>query len=558
MTGRCLRLLRLLAGLAVLHLAAPSTAWAQVILPDDQGVEDQGNIFDSEEREQSTVPVGDQLPPFGSALFLHEGFPLSQSADLASPIMVGDGVSVRLTGAVETDLQTVVDPQGNIFIPELGPVQVAGVQAGALDSFIQGQVREVYGENVDSYATVLDFSAIGVFVTGYIGTPGRFAGSPTDSVIDYLARAGGIVPASGSYRDVAILRNGRRLYTTDLYRFLLDGSLRRHLFVAGDTILVGAQRPLVAATGAVRNSFSFEFGSGGGMTGGELNKLARPLPNVSHVLVEGTRNGEPYSAYIDLGDFERTALSDQDRVTYFADRARETIQVKLEGTYLGESRFIVAPTTTLVQLLDYVPVKPELSATESISLKRRGVAVQQKALLDATLDRLEQTIFTAQSLTEGEAAARGIEAELIAQYIARARQAKPEGLVVVAKTRGEITDLRLEDGDTVLIPSRTSLVNISGEVRIPQTVPHVEGRTFEAYVEEAGGYTDRADEDLFIVRRLSGAVELIESENSTELYPGDVLIVPPEISPQYLQIFLDLFDIVARIGLFAAIFLDNN
>ncbi len=543
----------LVAVLALLVFA--NAASAQSVLPAEQQLNQQGNVFDTEERDQATVPVGDELPPFGSGLFTHTGFPVSQTADLASPIMIGDGVSVRLTGAVESNLQTVVDPQGNIFIPELGPIQVAGVTAGALDQHIKDQVQQVYGENVDSYATVLDFSSIGVFVTGYVANPGRFAGTPTDSVIDYLARAGGIVPASGSYRDVAIMRNGRRIYTVDLYSFLLDGRLRRHTFSAGDTVLVGAQRPVVAATGAIRNSFTFEFG-GNGMTGAELDKLARPLPNVSHVLLEGTRSGEPYSAYIDMVDFRTTQLRDQDRVTYFADRTRDTIQVSIEGTFLGESRFVVQPTTTLKLLLDYVPVQPQLSAIDSISLKRRGVAEQQKALLDASLDRLEQTIFTAQSLTEGEAAMRSAEAELILQYIARAREAQPEGLVVLAKN-GQVTDLRLEDGDVILIPSTTSLINISGEVRIPQTTPVEEGLTLRDYVEKAGGYTDRADEDLFIIRRLSGHVELEDSSRSTDLRPGDVLIVPPEISPRYLQIFLDFLNIAVDTALVAAVFLRN-
>ncbi len=547
-------MLRSLASLLALFALA-NVALAQVVLPDEQQLNQQGNVFDSEERDQATVPVGDELPPFGSGLFTRTGFPVSQSADLASPIMIGDGVSVQLTGAVETTLQTTVDPQGNIFIPELGPIQVAGVQAGALDQHIKEQVQQVYGQNVDSYATILDFSSIGVFVTGFVQTPGRFAGAPTDSVIDYLARSGGIVPASGSYRDVAIMRNGRRIYTVDLYSFLLEGRLRRHTFVAGDTILVGAQRPVVAATGAIRNSFSFEFG-GDGMTGADLDRLARPLPNVSHVLLEGTRAGEPYSAYIDMADFRTTQLRDQDRITYFADRTRDTIQVSVEGTFLGESRFVVEPTTTLKLLLDYVPVQPELSAINSISLKRRGVAEQQKALLDATLDRLEQTIFTAESLTESEAAMRSQEAELILQYIERARQAQPEGLVVLS-VNGQVTDLRLEDGDVILIPSTTNLVNISGEVRVPQTIPYEAGLTFREYVEKAGGYTDRADEGLFIVRELSGHVALVTSSRSTELGPGDVLIVPPEISPRYLQIFIDLLNVAVDTALVAAVLLRN-
>lgn len=545
---------RLLAALLALLLGAPPVL-AQVVLPDEQTLGDQGNVLDTEERDQESKPIGDRLPPFGANLFSHGGFPLSQSADLASPIMVGDGISVRLTGAVETDLQTVVDPQGNIFIPELGPIQVAGVQAGQLDGYIKSEVREVYGENVESYATVLDFSSIGVFVTGYIDQPGRFAGSPTDSVIDYLARAGGIVPASGSYRDVIIMRNGQRLYSVDLYDFLLDGKLRQHLFVAGDTILVGPQRPLVAATGAVRNSFSFEFGKSG-MTGEQLSRYARPLPNVSHVLLEGTRNGAPYSAYLSMADFRTTRLEDQDNVTFFPDQVRETIQVNLEGTFLGQSVYVVGPTTSLVQLLDYVPVRPKLSATESVSLKRRGVAEQQKELLDATLDRLEQALFTTDILTDSEAAIRQTEAELVLQYIERARQATPDGLVVVAKDDGQLVDLRLEDGDVVVIPGRTTLVNISGEVRVPQTIPVAPGTTFREYVERAGGYTNRADTGYFIVRRLSGEIELIETSRSTDLRAGDVLIVPPEISPRYLQIFLDLLDVVSRTAVVAAVILN--
>ncbi|MEQ8654217.1 MAG: SLBB domain-containing protein [Kiloniellales bacterium] len=528
-------------------------AAAQVVLPDEVQIDENVGTFDTEERDQRTVPVGNQLAPFGSSLFDHDGFPVAQSADLASPIMVGDGVSIQLTGAVQTNLQTVVDPQGNVFIPELGPIQVAGVQAGGLNEHIQTQVREVYGENVDSYATVLEFSSIGVFVTGYVETPGRFAGTPTDSVIDFLARAGGILPASGSYRNVGILRNGQRLYTTDLYSFLLRGSLRNHIFQAGDTILVGGQRPLVAARGAIRNSYAFEFG-GSGMRGGELNKLARPLPNVSHVLLEGTRKGEPYSAYIDMEDFETTQLEDQDNITYFADRPRDTIQVSLEGTYLGDSRYIVAPTTTLQQLLSYVPIEPELSAYESVLLKRPSVARQQKALLDASLDRLEQTLLTARSVTESEAQIRTDEAVLLGHYIERARTAQPEGIVVIVESDGTVNDLRLEDGDVILIPSRSSLVNISGEVKIPQTLAYEEGRTFKDYVRDAGGYTDRADEDLFIVRRLSGDIDLLENaDNSTSLQPGDVLVVPPEVTTRYVQIFIELLDIFARASVIAAV-----
>jgi protein involved in polysaccharide export with SLBB domain len=111
---------------------------------------------------------------------------------------------------------------------------------------------------VQVYAVLLSTQRIGVFVTGAVRTPGRFGGSAADSVIDFLVRAGGVDASRGSYRDISVLRGGRSVGQVDLYRFLLEGRLPALRLQEGDTLLVGRQRALVGADGAVRNNYLFE------------------------------------------------------------------------------------------------------------------------------------------------------------------------------------------------------------------------------------------------------------------------------------------------------------
>ena len=64
-----------------------------------------------------------------------------------------------------------------------------------------------------------------MFVTGNVVKPGRYAGGPDDGIMFYLDRAGGILPAQGSYRRVEVKRDGRVVAAVDLYGFISSGSL---------------------------------------------------------------------------------------------------------------------------------------------------------------------------------------------------------------------------------------------------------------------------------------------------------------------------------------------
>jgi len=196
----------------------------------------------------AVAPLGDQgrisgpaTAVFGAALFT--GQPQS-SSDAPNPNYVlapGDRVSVRVWGAVESELVGVIDPAGNLFLPNVGPVRVAGVRVGDLQAVIEAEIRRVYTAQVQVYATALSTQRIGVFVTGFVRQPGRFAGAASDSILDFLVRAGGVDPSRGSHREITLRRGNQAVATVDLYRFLLDGSLPQLRLQEGDTLVVGRE-----------------------------------------------------------------------------------------------------------------------------------------------------------------------------------------------------------------------------------------------------------------------------------------------------------------------------
>ena len=58
----------------------------------------------------------------------------------------GDELLIGVTGSVEADLQLTVDPEGRVFIPRVGPVNVAGVRYGDLAAALKRRFNEQYKE----------------------------------------------------------------------------------------------------------------------------------------------------------------------------------------------------------------------------------------------------------------------------------------------------------------------------------------------------------------------------------------------------------------------------
>lgn len=155
------------------------------------------------------VSVAPQAPSnmFGSQLFggtFHNSRGSGFNPDYT--VSIGDTVTLRMWGAFMFDGQPVVDPQGNIFIPNVGPVEVAGVRNGDLNNRVLAAVRKVYKANVNVYASLDVAQPVKVYVTGYVKQPGMYGGVASESILSYLDKAGGVDVNRGSYVDVTVKR----------------------------------------------------------------------------------------------------------------------------------------------------------------------------------------------------------------------------------------------------------------------------------------------------------------------------------------------------------------
>jgi protein involved in polysaccharide export with SLBB domain len=483
------------------------------------------------------------LQPFGANLF-RGNFASTYGNGMNDDyvILPGDRITVRVWGARSYDDVLFVDQQGNIFLPEVGPVQVAGLTQSTLSGSVRAKLASVFPENVNIYVNLQSAQPVAVYVAGNVPNPGRYAGGPQDSVMSYLDRAGGILPEQGSYRNIKILRGQQIIGRVDLYNYMMHGELPHIRLKDGDTILVEPFGMSVAAYGLLRQPARYEFR--GAASGKDLLNYALPMNGVSHVSVGGMRNGEPFNVYVTLHDFRSLQLEDGDRVEFVADTRGRTIMVAASGAIHGASRFPVLKQTRLKTLLEYIAVEPELADIKSIYIRRRSVAAEQKVILTDALRRLEQSALTATSASVDEAGIRVKEAELIQNFVQRASKLEPDGVLVVSRG-GRISDVLLEEGDEIIIPRKTDVVHVSGEVLIPTAVTWEKGLSLKGYLSGAGGLSDRADTDNILIVGLNGEVSHAKGQS---IEPGDRILVMPKFDSKNLQLVKDVTQVLYQMA----------
>jgi protein involved in polysaccharide export with SLBB domain len=563
------RAMPLLVGLALLVLpliaSAQSVNLPGGILPEQQRADTQREEVDERPRADwrgadtyGPVPrerldaAADALPPFGANLF--EGGFRGTMADGLNPeyrVKPGDQVTLRAWGAVEIDRVLTVDAQGNLFIPSIGPLAVQGMNSSQLDGAVRQAIRGVYPENVEVYTNLQGVQPVGVFVTGYVENPGRYAGTPSDSLLYFLDQAGGIDQELGSYRNIRVMRDNRTVARVDLYDFLLSGEIPRPQFRDGDTIVVEERGPAIAVVGDVHREYRYEL-TGDRLTGAEVVNLARLRSGISHVLVRGTRDDGPFARYFPLSAFSGQTVHSGDEVMFSADQRDETIVVQVEGSYYGPSRFALPRDARLGELLDAIAVPEGMTAVESVSLRRESVAAQQRQSLEDSLRRLETTYLGASSATNEEAQIRVREAELIQSFVERAAELEPNGRLVVAHDN-RISDIRLQDGDIITIPEISDSILISGEIVVPQAVVYKPGMSVRDYIDGAGGFTQRADSGHILVVRQNGAV--VNARNAS-LRPGDEILVMPKVPTKNLQLATSISQILFQVAVATRVALD--
>lgn len=220
------------------------------------------SIFNRTRKIGEYQDVATDLKPFGYDFFHGtEVKVLTERQDIPVPmdyvIGPGDEVKILLWGRMSAQLSLIVDRDGKITIPDIGPVPVAGMTFSEMSKHLISMAGQIVGTNID--VSMGSTRTISVFVLGDVEQPGTYTIGALATITDALMLARG-PSAIGSMRRVELRRKNRVVTKFDLYDLFLKGDKSKDVVLqAGDVVFVPVTGPLVGITGNVKRPAIYEF-----------------------------------------------------------------------------------------------------------------------------------------------------------------------------------------------------------------------------------------------------------------------------------------------------------
>jgi protein involved in polysaccharide export with SLBB domain len=228
--------------------------------------------------------IGKMLPIYGAMLFRN---PPSTFAPLnmvpVTPDYVigpGDELRIQVWGQVTLNGRYTVDRSGNIYIPQVGTLQVAGLAFAKVQDYLKAQMSRVF-RNFDLNVNLGQLRSIQVFVVGQAHRPGSYTISSLSTLTNALFATGGPTP-QGSMRHIQLKRSGKVVVDFDLYDLLVRGDKTNDLqLLPGDVVYIPPVGPQVAVAGSVKGPAIYELKTARETTVGDVLELAAGLTNVA-------------------------------------------------------------------------------------------------------------------------------------------------------------------------------------------------------------------------------------------------------------------------------------
>lgn len=466
--------------------------------------------------------TGQTLPIFGASLFrsVPSTFAPLDMTPVPPDYIIGPGdeLRIRVWGQVAFQTNLRVDRSGEIFLPEVGPVHVAGMPFSALDGHLRSAVARVY-HNFDLTADVGQIRAIQVYVSGQARRPGVYTVSSLSSLIDALFASGGPT-TQGSLRHIQLRRGGAEVTDFDLYDLLIRGDKSKDAKLqSGDVIFIPPVGPQAAVTGSVRNPAIYEL-----LANEPLSGLLADAGGVSSVASEARVSIERVDDHRDRHAMEvaydasglATQVTDGDLIRVYSIVPIYRKTVTLRGNTSNPGRFAWHPG---MRVSDLIPDKESL-LTRNYWWKRaqRGLPVPEGANAPTQSGLPPQTEIQSGLAPQTEILAglatqteiRALVPEIDWDYAVIERldtetlntHLIPFDLGKLVLEHDASQDLELQPGDVVAIFSQadirvpiaqqTKSVRLDGEFVHSGVYTAQPGETLRQLVERAGGLTSNA------------------------------------------------------------------
>lgn len=438
--------------------------------------------------------IGQKLPIFGADLFKGgvSTFAPIDNVPVTPDYLIGPGDEVVLKGwgTIDIDFTAVVNRNGEIDLPKVGSISVAGVRYAELQRYLKKSIGKVF-RNFELNVTLGKLRSIQVFVVGHARRPGVYTVSSLSTLVNTLFATGG-PSASGSMRQIEVKRNGKSITQIDLYELLLKGDKTKDVsLLPGDIIYIPPVGAQVAIYGGVKNSAIFEL-KGGKAKLSDMIELAGGLSTTAageKVLLEridGRIVRKVEEVELNLSGLGKE-LKDGDLVQVFSIGARFDNAVTLRGNVAAPGRY---PWKNGMRVGDLVPsmealIIPEYWVKQNTASQRIESSEKLKNDIKRSVSEINWDYAVIERLNTDE-----LSTMLIPFNLARAIAGDAQHNMQLLP--GDMITVFSKDDMQVPLANRSVFVKLEGEIVGAGVYKALPGETLRQLLKRVGGFTSNA------------------------------------------------------------------
>lgn len=240
--------------------------------------------------------------------------------------------------------------------------------------------------------------------------------------------------------------------------------------------------------------------------------------------------------------------------------------VSVQGEVLFPGEYIIEDDDRLIDVIKRAGGYTKNAFLKGAVFTREKIKIMQKQNMEESIAKLKQKLLTLSmqpaSVGEGSKATTQDIVTLIDTLEKDALKYTPLGRISINLEQdyksflNSSSNLRLEDKDTITIPSINETVLVLGEV-MNSTAIIYDDDNVKSYIKNAGGLTQMADDEKIYIVHSNGSSTQVDfgwfSDSGTYIEKGDVIVVPQElVTYSGLQIAKDISSILYQFALTAA------
>ncbi len=453
----------------------------------------------------------------------------------------GDVLFISVSGLEEKIFTPGIDPEGFIYIPRIGAVDLRNKTLTEAKKAITSRLLRSF-KDVDIHISLQNFRNIKVSLLGNVLNPSTYVLSSASRLLDLFVLSSGLTNTA-DIRNIKIISKNGEKKNVDLLRFLRSGDYSQNPFLNdGDIVLVDKAERFISLFGHIKYPGNYEF---------REDETAEEILEIA--------GGLMYKARKDSIEVVRFSEDGKNQYSIFYNYD----EIKTKNVKLNKGDFIIVREIPDYFEVNYVNITGEVKYPGVYKIKKdettlreivnaAGGFKEKASLKDALLYRTKADSTYDPELERLKLVPRADMTDDEYDYL-KARSRQKRGRVVVDFEKlflqgDSREDVVLQIGDMIFIPEKKEYISIIGQVVNPGNITFKPNLSVEDYINIAGGFSWRAKEnDIRVIRANTG--EWVDADDVDQLKPGDTIWVPEDPpGPKFWEVFTTSLQVLGQVA----------